>query len=385
MRKYKEVFEYKEPIECAKSICSLHTEMTDAQLGFLCGLIRDKQPKKIVEVGVASGGTTLVILQCLKMLELNSSLFSVDLNERLYSDKEKETGYVARNNEKDDRYASLYHRYLLGKYLPEVLPEIDNGIDFLILDTVHHLPGEVLDFLAALPLLKNGATVVLHDVALQHEKETDNNCFATQILFSCVTAEKYINNKDTYPNIAAFCIGSDTYENANDVFSSLTLTWNYVLSSKETNIYREWYNKFFNERSCRLFEQALEMNIKTLSRVDPCFYDYMQTLCDAVLTRYESVYLYGAGKRGKLFYKALDEFWGEKEGKCRFVVSNIKDSQKDCVAWESIKNENDKLIILTANSFEIKERLRQSRVHWLDVPSQIWRDLETKYGSEEEV
>ncbi len=356
--------------------------MTDTQLSFLCGLIRDKQPQKIVEVGVASGGTTLVILQCLKMLELKSSLFSVDLNERLYSDKEKETGYVARNNEKDDKYASIYHRFLLGKYLPEVLPEIDNDIDFLILDTVHHLPGEILDFLATLPLLKKGATVVLHDVALQHEKETDNYCFATQALFSCVTAEKYINNMEFYPNIAAFCVGTDTYENVNDVFSTLTLTWNYRLSSKEIDIYRAWYSKFFDEQSCSIFEQALEMNIKTLSMVEPCFYDYMRTLCDAVLTRYDSVYLYGAGKRGKLFYKALDEFWREKAGKCQFVVSNIMDAQSYCVTWESIKDEKDKLIILTADSSEIREKLRHSEAHWLDVPSQIWRALETKYGSE---
>lgn len=382
MREYREVVEYKEATDSAKSICSLQTEMTESQLGFLCGLIRDKRPQKIVEVGVASGGTTLVILQCLKMLEMKSSLFSVDLNERLYSNKEKETGYVARDVEADGRYASIYHRYLLGKYLPEVLLEIDNDIDFLILDTVHHLPGEILDFLAALPLMKNGATVVLHDVTLQHEKETDDYCFATQILFSCVSAEKYINNVDGYPNIAAFCVESDTCENVNDVFSALTLTWNYMLSQEETNIYRAWYNKFFNEQSCRLFEQALEMNSKTLARIDPCFCDYMQTLCDSVLTRYESVYLYGAGKRGKLFNKALDEFWRKRTGKCQFLVSNIEDNRQDCVTWDSVKYEKEKLIILTVDSSEIKKKLRQSETHWLDVPSQIWRDLERKYGSE---
>ncbi len=35
-------------------------EMTEFELSFLCGLIRDRRPQKIIEVGVAAGGTTAV-------------------------------------------------------------------------------------------------------------------------------------------------------------------------------------------------------------------------------------------------------------------------------------------------------------------------------------
>ena len=56
--------------------------MTSFQHSFLCGLMKENRPKKIVEVGVSAGGTTGVILHCLKMLNIKSEMYSVDLEER---------------------------------------------------------------------------------------------------------------------------------------------------------------------------------------------------------------------------------------------------------------------------------------------------------------
>ena len=41
-------------------------EMSEFESAFLCGLLNKFQPKKILEVGVAAGGTTAIILQCMK-------------------------------------------------------------------------------------------------------------------------------------------------------------------------------------------------------------------------------------------------------------------------------------------------------------------------------
>lgn len=60
------------------------SEMTIFQQAFLCGLIKEKQPKKILEIGVAAGGTTAVILSCLKHLNYQAEMFSVDIKERWY-------------------------------------------------------------------------------------------------------------------------------------------------------------------------------------------------------------------------------------------------------------------------------------------------------------
>ena len=43
-------------------------EMSDFQHSYLCGLLRMKKPKKIVELGVSAGGTTAVILNALNIM-----------------------------------------------------------------------------------------------------------------------------------------------------------------------------------------------------------------------------------------------------------------------------------------------------------------------------
>ncbi len=54
-------------------------EMTPFQHAFLCGLLRKKKPAKILEIGVSAGGTSCVIMNCLKMLGSNAEFHSVDL------------------------------------------------------------------------------------------------------------------------------------------------------------------------------------------------------------------------------------------------------------------------------------------------------------------
>ena len=80
---------YLEPrIETLKIIPNIpnEPEMSEFDSSFLCGLIRKYMPKKIVEVGVAAGGTTAIILQCLALLKHNENceVYSVDLNEKFY-------------------------------------------------------------------------------------------------------------------------------------------------------------------------------------------------------------------------------------------------------------------------------------------------------------
>lgn len=71
-------------------------EMTRFELATLCGLIKLKNPKNILEVGVASGGTSLIILNTLEILNLHATLYSCDINERYYANREHETGYVVK-------------------------------------------------------------------------------------------------------------------------------------------------------------------------------------------------------------------------------------------------------------------------------------------------
>ena len=119
---------------------------------------------------------------------------------------------------------------------------VGGDIDFLILDTMHKMPGEILDFLACYPFLKKGAVVVLHDIALCHH-ENNWDAIATKLLFDTVTADKLIGideEDSSLLNIGAFVVTKDTGQYIDDVFSALTTIWGYRVKDKELAIYREF-------------------------------------------------------------------------------------------------------------------------------------------------
>ena len=72
-------------------------EMTHAELQGLVYMIRQVAPAKMVECGVAAGGTTAIILD---ELPVSSTLYSIDFSKQYYRDKTKETGYIALEKEK---------------------------------------------------------------------------------------------------------------------------------------------------------------------------------------------------------------------------------------------------------------------------------------------
>jgi predicted O-methyltransferase YrrM len=248
-------------------------EMTEFESAFLCGLIKQKRPRKIVEVGIAAGGTTAIVLKCLELLGLEKEceMYSVDLSEQFYRGKRHRSGYLADellNNGK----TTFNHKFMLGKLLPEFLDEIGPDIDFVILDTMHSMPGESLDFLAVYPYLKAGACVVLHDVALNHYFPDCVQLFATQILFSSVTADKYLVADDSrplkYPNIAAFDINDETGAHLTDIVNSLMVTWKYLPDSSQLKLYFNHYQRHYGEEISSLFSTVYALQQETAKEIE---------------------------------------------------------------------------------------------------------------------
>ena len=66
--------------------------MAPSESAFLCGALQTCRPKKILEVGVACGGTTAIILQLLEDRHEPYEFHSVDLVPKYAG---KDTGYLA--------------------------------------------------------------------------------------------------------------------------------------------------------------------------------------------------------------------------------------------------------------------------------------------------
>ena len=376
----KHVEGYYEPIDKLSNEIAKNAEMTRDEMAFLCGLIKESKPSKIVEVGVAAGSTTAVIINCLELLDMKTALFSVDLNEKLYYQEEKLTGHIA-NEYISNKVLNTDFSLLVGSYLPEQLERIGNGIDLVILDTVHHLPGEILDFLAILPFLSDHAIVVLHDISLEHlNPKNDRYAYATQVLFQTVTASKFLNNEKEYPNIGAFSVDESTRENVFDVFSALTLSWHYFLDERELSIYQRVYRKYYDKDLYRIFDQAIELNRLSLFRLDYYTTQYINVLVNSLFNSFQHVLLYGAGLRSRCLQKYLNEIEGVKD-KIEVVVSDKTEAKrKGCLAWDNINyTKTEALIILAADSDTVRGMLKESDRVWLDIPSSVWNDLVTVY------
>ncbi len=332
MRRYDNLFY--EPLTILEKLSfEDYPEMGKDQLAFLLGLIKEYRPKKIVEIGVAEGGTTVAILQCLSDLNLETKVISIDLQENVYDDPSKKVGYAAAE------YLSMQEKcfdYVLytGRYAPEWLKQIGGDIDFLILDTVHRVPGEILDFLACYPFLKKGAVVVLHDITLCHY-ENNWNAIGTKLLFDTVTADKLIgidnNNQrnEDLLNIGAFVITEDTEQYIDDVFYALTTIWGYRVKDKELAIYREFYSHYYSEEKIILFDMAVRMNQSTLDRkVNEKIHIRQEEFLNAYarvdqIKEKENVYVYGCGHYGKLLRQMFSQCGIRVKG---YIISDGRDT-----------------------------------------------------------
>ena len=130
------------------------------QPNFLNGLIRKYKPKNCLEIGVAFGGSSILILNAIKDIP-NSSLVSLDLNTQLFYDQTKKTGY--RVNQYFPELTKNW-KLLTGEQPHKFLIKLNRKFDFVFLDTAHRAPGELINFIELLPFLEENAIFVLHDL-----------------------------------------------------------------------------------------------------------------------------------------------------------------------------------------------------------------------------
>ena len=231
------------------------------------------------------------------------------------------------------------HQFLLGHSIPLFLEQIGKGVDFLILDTTHSLPGELLDFIVCLPYLKNGCVVVMHDT-IENHLTCLNAEIATKMLFDTVTAEdKYLMweegcNVANLPNIAAFKVNEETKKDIRDLFSALTTTWGYLINESEKLKYRESILQNYGEKYLQLFDR-----VETLQRhtnLQKGIAQHYGKDCGYLKIKWQNskkVFLYGAGYYANLYYQ-----WGRLNGLTvdGFVISDDQEKVSDIYAGRSV-------------------------------------------------
>ena len=308
---------------------------------------------------MAAGGTTAVILNCVAQLDLDTEVFSIDINEKLYSDNTKDTGYLTEEcipylPKKVSR--TLY----TGGISVEFLDKIGKEIDFLILDTMHILPGELLDFLACLPYLSQNCVVVLHDVVLHHIGQEANG-YATQVLLDTVVGKKIVGqdpeSPQGYPNIGAFEITADTGKYIENVFGALMLTWRYMPSKEQIALYRDFYSRQYKQSDIDIFDKALALNEVTLEKVQQKKETEFVELYRLIHTcAGYSTYIYGCGKFGKAFYRLMKEC-GVEIGGYIITDGNKKDEKETVYYLSELELSEEKDLILVGVNRNLQKEI----------------------------
>lgn len=230
------------------------SEMTEHERQFLNSLILRNKPKKLLELGVSRGGSSIIMLNAIKNID-NAQLYSIDKLEKYYTNGTTDIGAFV------DNYSYLKDKWKLytGKLALDFMDEIGSDIDFCLIDTVHKNPGEILDFLMVLPFLKEDAIVVFHDANLHTYKFGGNSrewSITNNLLMSSIHGHKFVqgnfqNNNTAFPNIAAIKLNKESRKRIWEIFNLLTLKWTYLPEQTELmslfNYPKRFYDPYYIE------------------------------------------------------------------------------------------------------------------------------------------
>lgn len=243
-----------------------YAEMTDAHHHFILSLIEEYKPRKILLAGVSAGSTDAFILtNTATLCSPPPEIYAIDISEKWYRNGAKQTGW--RVEELCSQAAKSRYHLLLGKDLVNRMEEVGGGIDFCVLDTVHALPGELLQFFAVYPYLAEGAVLVLHDLSLNllmagpEGGSYGRDAYATKVLFcSLASRRKYIINHD-YPQIGAIIIDDMTGKSIESAICALGISWHYYPHDL-IPAYQALFDKYYPGFAARYFERCAKAQEK---------------------------------------------------------------------------------------------------------------------------
>ena len=330
--------EYDSRIMESIDFVSLHSEMNDTERRFVNGLIRYYRPKSLIELGVSYGGGSVNILNAISD-STNAELVSIDKMEYYYRDESFPVGHAVSEAFPD--LAENKWSLITGKDVSEVMGYLDKTYDFAVIDTSHAHPIESLNFLCLLPYIRNGAIVILHDVALFLKVERYKRAhfftgLAPRVLAISMVGSKlyprskssdYVSITEPVNNIIALQITEETRQNIGNCFMSLMLPWEIFPFDDIQNV-RNCLKRNYPTDLLDIFDEAVRLNFAwTVSNGRSFSIDRQKT---KILDLPENAVFYGAGQNMKkilCLYDAVGiqfnhEIWDINAGKIGRILGH---------------------------------------------------------------
>jgi SAM-dependent methyltransferase len=134
---------------------------TPEELDYIQRLIAKHRPKRVIEIGTASGLTTGFIA-CFLAENGGGHVTSIDLAERFFAKPDEPVGYLARRIYTGSDVEIALH----DKTTALDLDRLDGAWDMAFIDANHQHPWPLLDTLAVAPHLTGPRVVIHHDLQL---------------------------------------------------------------------------------------------------------------------------------------------------------------------------------------------------------------------------
>lgn len=243
-----EVFdEIKGRLEPARSL------MTYPEGLFLNGIVRYFKPRKILEIGVCSGGSSAIILNAIKDID-GAKLYSVDL--ATHFDTEGTLMGYAVNQFFPELISLNKWELKTGKLVYKFIDEIGYDIDLCFIDTAHARPGEILDYLMVMPYLSPKCVIVIHDITYHTWQGTPQGA-PCGLLFSTLRGTKYslkVEGNGTHlPNIGAVACDEANWTDSFSVFNLLSLRWEYMIAPETIEDIKVFLSRHYSEKELYWF------------------------------------------------------------------------------------------------------------------------------------
>lgn len=365
-----------EPVETIRELLGGFYEREYPGLSNLCGLIRANRPSKIVKIGGANSSATAAIMRCIDILKIPCQLYVIDSLPEVFPYTRDVFSLERELEEYPIEFCHLFQGHTPAVYLEE----IGGGIDFLILDSVETIPGNLLDFIVTIPYLTRNAVVALCEM----RTETNPN-----ILYRVAAGNKAVSQLDMILNvlnavrfagtetISVFQLNADTFRFLPDLFASLRYPWAYIPRLDHLLEYDVAIRSHYGPMCLELYREAV-------LEADP-YKQMLSTMTQTLLKTFSQVLLYGKGLRGNYFLKMAQWIGIPVTG---FVVSDGRTSEREyknlpVYYFSQIPFDREEVFIFrTAAQEEVRQQLEQSNFHWTDLPVNFWRECEhEKYMS----
>ena len=286
--------------------------MPEAEREIIYKTIKYCKPLNILELGVAMGAGSLLILDAIKDMP-NARLTSVDIEKQYVNDRQYEVGYAAIHS---SRVNHDQWRLFCGHDVSEVLnsEECCGKYDFVVIDTAHIHPIESLNFLTILPFLDENAVVFVQDISLQsmclhlhgfwHVPMSEGAMVrhASKLLFDTVVGykwklpiDKYSQSDKNkwnieYSNLGLLQVNNDTWKYLDAIFSMLEYPWGIMPS--DIGYITTILKKNYEEYQYSNFRRTLLKNVKLIFHKG---LTYRTNMSEIDWSSYKNIIFYGCG------------------------------------------------------------------------------------------